>query len=96
MPISSESQFVYFGVFHLKFKFVVILCFKLGFEISKAFEIEILVSIGWIIEVKELPPLNINAMAPVSMQYIFTVEELILWTHLSLNIFATIGRIYTG
>ncbi len=31
---------------------------------------QILVSIGWIVEAQELPALNINAMAPVSMQYI--------------------------
>ncbi len=28
------------------------------------------VSIGWIVELQELPPLNINAMASISMQYI--------------------------
>ncbi len=34
---------------------------------------QILVSIGWIVEPQELPPLNINAMAPVTMQYILNI-----------------------
>ena len=35
---------------------------------------QIFVSIGWIVKPQELPSLNINAMAPVSMQYILKVD----------------------
>ncbi len=42
-------------------------------------------SIGWIVEAQELPPLNINAMAQVSMQYILKSGQLPALTRHSID-----------